>query len=154
MEWLDPVYCSGHWVPEMVRIAGGVDTLGSDGADSIRISWDEVRKWDPEVFVVMPCGFNLEKVVQECKSFRPIRAGRSLAAVRNDRVYAVDANAYYARPGPRVIEGTELLAHLIHPSEFPWNGRGVQKDKPRIDSLNSFNSWLFSLNSRMSRWAT
>ena len=127
MEWLDPVYCSGHWVPEMVRIAGGLDTLGSEGADSIRISWDDVRKWNPEVFVVMPCGFNLEKVVQECEKLPAYPGWFDLAAVRNGRVYAVDANAYFARPGPRVIEGTELLAHLIHPSEFPWNGRGVKK---------------------------
>jgi iron complex transport system substrate-binding protein len=122
MEWLDPVYCGGHWVPEMVRIAGGVDALGREGGDSVRVSWDDVRKWDPEVLVVMPCGFHLERVVQESGKLREYPGWEALSAVRNKRVFAVDANAYFARPGPRVIEGTELLAHLIHPAEFAWHG--------------------------------
>jgi iron complex transport system substrate-binding protein len=122
MEWLDPVYCGGHWVPEMVRIAGGVDALGREGGDSVRVDWDDVRKWDPEVLVLMPCGFHLEKVVQESGKLRLYPGWEQLSAVRNNRVFAVDANAYFARPGPRVIDGTELLAHLIHPAEFGWNG--------------------------------
>jgi iron complex transport system substrate-binding protein len=122
MEWLDPVYCGGHWVPEMVRIAGGLDALGREGGDSVRVSWDDVRKWDPEVLVVMPCGFHLEKVVQESRKLRECPGWDELSAVRDRRVFAVDANAYFARPGPRVIDGTELLAHLIHPNEFAWKG--------------------------------
>jgi iron complex transport system substrate-binding protein len=122
MEWLDPVYCGGHWVPEMVRIAGGVDALGREGGDSVRVDWDDVQKWDPEVLVLMPCGFHLEKVVQESGKLRLYPGWEQLSAVRNNRVFAVDANAYFARPGPRVIDGTELLAHLIHPAEFGWNG--------------------------------
>ena len=122
MEWLDPVYCGGHWVPEMVRIAGGVDALGREGGDSVRVDWDDVRKWDPEVLVLMPCGFHLEKVVQESGKLRLYPGWEQLSAVRNNRVFAVDANAYFARPGPRVIDGTELLAHLIHPADFGWNG--------------------------------
>jgi iron complex transport system substrate-binding protein len=122
MEWLDPVYCGGHWVPEMVRIAGGVDALGREGGDSVRVAWDDVGKLDPEVLVVMPCGFHLEKVVQESGKLSEYPGWQQLSAVRNNRVFAVDANAYFARPGPRIIEGTELLAHLIHPSQFAWNG--------------------------------
>src|SRR5215471_3593646 len=122
MEWLDPVYCGGHWVPEMVRIAGGFDALGREGGDSARVSWDDVRKWDPEVLVVMPCGFHLQRVVEESGKLREYPGWDDLSAVRNKRVFAVDANAYFARPGPRVIDGTELLAHLIHPDEFAWSG--------------------------------
>jgi iron complex transport system substrate-binding protein len=122
MEWMDPVYCCGHWVPEMVRIAGGADDLGRDGADSVRISWEDVLHWAPEVLIVMPCGFDLGKTVAEAQRLPGFDRWREIPAVRAGRVYAVDANAYFARPGPRVIEGTELLAHLIHPDLFPWNG--------------------------------
>jgi len=120
MEWLDPVYASGHWVPEMVRIAGGVDALGSEGADSARISWDDVLEWRPEVLVLMPCGFNLAQVVEQSAKLSDYPGWSELPAVRENRVYAVDANSYFARPGPRVVEGTELLAHLIHPELFSW----------------------------------
>src|SRR5262249_28194262 len=122
MEWLDPVYCGGHWVPEMVRIAGGIDALGHEGGDSVRVGWEDVQKWDPEVLVIMPCGFHLEKVVQESGKLRKYPGWEDLSAVRNNRVYAVDANSYFARPGPRIIEGTELLSHLIHPAQFSWSG--------------------------------
>lgn len=124
MEWVEPVFASGHWVPEMVSIAGGEDGLGQDGADSVRISWEKVLAWRPEVFIVMPCGFNLPKVIEQGKLLTKKPRWRDLPAVRNGRVYAVDANSYFARPGPRVVEGTELLAHLIHPEAFAWNGPG------------------------------
>jgi iron complex transport system substrate-binding protein len=122
MEWMDPVYCCGHWVPEMVRIAGGTDALGREGTDSIRVSWQEVLRWAPEVLIVMPCGFDLEKTITHADRLSAYEGWRDLPAVRAGRVYAVDANAYFARPGPRVIEGTELLAHLLHPARFVWNG--------------------------------
>jgi iron complex transport system substrate-binding protein len=135
MEWIDPVYCSGHWVPEMVRIAGGIDELGREGADSVRISWDDVVQWAPEILIVMPCGCALAKAVEEAWRIFSYPGAFSLPAVRNSRVYAVDANAYFARPGPRVIEGTELLAHLLHPTVFEWSGpsgafRRLEHDKP------------------------
>jgi iron complex transport system substrate-binding protein len=122
MEWLDPVYCSGHWVPEMVRLAGGEDTLGREGADSVRIPWDEVRGWAPEVLIITPCGFNLEKTIEQALQLFAYDGWSNLPAVRKGRVYAVDANSYFARPGPRVVDGTELLAHLIHPDVFSWEG--------------------------------
>src|SRR5579863_751269 len=106
MEWIDPVYCSGHWVPEMVRCAGGVDTLGRDNSDSVRIAWDEVLHWSPEVVVVMPCGLDLEKSATVAEDLLPKLAGWwDLPAVRTGHVFAVDANAYFARPGPRVVQG-------------------------------------------------
>jgi iron complex transport system substrate-binding protein len=122
MEWLDPVYCSGHWMPEMVAIAGGVDGLGQSGADSIRIPWDDVVNWAPDVLIITPCGFNLDKVIEQTPPLLNYPGWTELPAVRNGRVYAVDANSYFARPSLRVVEGTELLAHLIHPDLFVWQG--------------------------------
>lgn len=122
MEWLDPVYCSGHWMPEMVEIAGGVDELARKGTDSIRIPWNDVLEWAPEVLIITPCGFNLDKVIQQTPQLFNYPGWVDLPAVRDGRVYAVDANSYFARPGPRVVEGTELLAHLIHPNLFKWAG--------------------------------
>jgi len=122
MEWLDPVYCSGHWMPEMVEIAGGVDALARKGTDSVRIPWDDVLQWAPEVLIITPCGFNLDKVIEQTPPLFNYPGWSELPAVRANRVYAVDANSYFARPGPRVVDGTELLAHLIHPELFHWQG--------------------------------
>lgn len=122
LEWLDPVYCSGHWVPEMVRIAGGLDHLSREGSDSVRVSWNEVLEWSPEVLVITPCGYDLPRVIEESRRLSNYPQWSELPAVRDGRVYAVDANSYFARPGPRVVDGTELLAHLIHPELFSWEG--------------------------------
>jgi iron complex transport system substrate-binding protein len=131
MEWLDPIYASGHWVPEMVNIAGGMDEIGSDGGESVRIGWQKLAEWAPEVLVMMPCGFNLQQTMKQIwEHFGPYSSFASenaelffnLPAVRDNRVYAVDANSYFARPGPRVVEGAELLAHLFHPNKFSWDG--------------------------------
>jgi iron complex transport system substrate-binding protein len=124
MEWLDPVFASGHWVPELVKLAGGVDVLGNERGESVRVTWDDVVAAAPEVLVIMPCGFNLEQTMKQIWGvfgFQKSEAARQffeLPAVRNGRVYAVDANSYFARPGPRVVEGAELLARLIHPELF------------------------------------
>ena len=122
MEWLDPIYCSGHWVPEMVKLAGGVDTLSREGEDSVRIPWDDVLEWAPEVLIITPCGFNLEGAIEQADHLVNHKGWSDLPAVREGCVYAVDANSYFARPGPRVVDGTELLAHLIHPEVVPWTG--------------------------------
>jgi len=122
MEWLDPVYCSGHWVPEMVQIAGGRDELGRMGSDAIRIPWQHVLEWRPEVLIIMPCGCDLEKAASEAQQLFAYPGWSDLPAVRSNRVYAVDANSYFARPGPRLVDGTELLAHLLHPALFEWKG--------------------------------
>jgi len=122
LEWLDPVYCSGHWMPEMVEIAGGVDALARKGTDSVRIPWNNVLEWAPEILIITPCGFNLDKVIEQTPQLFSNPGWSELPAVRNGQVYAVDANSYFARPGPRVVDGTELLAHLIHPELFQWEG--------------------------------
>jgi len=120
MEWIDPVYCSGHWVPEMVELAGGTDGLGRRGTDSVRIAWEDVLRWAPEALIVMPCGFDLEKAATQARTLFSYPGWSTLPAVRAGRVYAVNANSYFARPGPRVVDGTELLAHLLHPTLFDW----------------------------------
>jgi iron complex transport system substrate-binding protein len=122
MEWLDPVYCCGHWVPEMVRLAGGRDDLGREGADSARVAWADALGWEPEILIVMPCGFDLEETITHAQRLSTYPRWKDIPAVRSDRVYAVNANAYFARPGPRVVDGTKLLAHLIHPDLFEWAG--------------------------------
>ena len=140
MEWLDPVYCSGHWVPEMVRIAGGVDELAREGGDSVRISWDKVLEWRPEILIITPCGFNLEQVIEQSPQLFAYPRWSSLPAVLDGRVYAVDANSYFARPGPRVVDGTELLAHLIHPDLFSWNGSRDAYQRLETHSLLPLNT--------------
>ncbi|HEY2328889.1 MAG TPA: ABC transporter substrate-binding protein [Verrucomicrobiae bacterium] len=122
VEWADPVYCAGHWVPEMVELAGGFDALARKGTDSVRIAWADVLKWAPEILIFSPCGFNLEKALEQVSYLEALPGWDELPAVRSGQVYAVDANSYFARPGPRVVEGTELLAHLFHPELFGWNG--------------------------------
>jgi iron complex transport system substrate-binding protein len=122
MEWVDPVFCSGHWVPEMVALAGGRDDLGRERADSIRISWQDVVQWAPDVLIVMPCGMDADKTASQAQQLFAYPNWPDIPAVRNNRVYAVDANSYFARPGPRVVDGVELLAHLLYPNLFEWKG--------------------------------
>src|SRR5882724_323965 len=139
IEWLDPIYCSGHWMPEMVEIAGGVDALARKGTDSVRVSWSDVVEWAPEVLIVTPCGFNLEKVIEQTPQLTNYPGWVDLPAVRDHRVYAVDANSYFARPGPRVVEGTELLAHLFHPDLFEWEGSPSAFRKIALSSATHFS---------------
>ena len=122
LDWIDPYYCCGHWVPEMVELAGGEDALGRKGADSVRISWTEIAAFSPEILIVSPCGFGMEAAVQQAKQLLRQPGWNGLPAVVNDRVFAVDANAYFSRPGLRVVDGVELLAHLIHPELCDWRG--------------------------------
>jgi iron complex transport system substrate-binding protein len=120
MEWLDPIYASGHWVPELVKIAGGVDEIGKERGESVRVSWKQICDWDPEVIIIMPCGFNLAQTMKQIWSdFKYAEMNLlPLSAFQNQRIFAVDANSFFARPGPRVVEGAEILAHLIHPELF------------------------------------
>jgi iron complex transport system substrate-binding protein len=135
MEWLDPIYCSGHWVPEMVALAGGQDALGRPGTDSVRIPWEEVLAWAPEILVLCPCGFHLATVVQQAGLLAAHPGWAHLPAARTGQIYAIDASAYFARPGPRVVEGTEILAHLIHPELYAWHGTQDAFRRLRIDDI-------------------
>jgi iron complex transport system substrate-binding protein len=116
LEWTDPLFNAGHWVPEQVDLAGGRDALGAAGVPSRVIDWAEVRAAEPEVLVVMPCGFGRERATSETRSLQALPGWDELPAVRDGRVHPVDGNAYFSRPGPRVVDGVELLASLLHPS--------------------------------------
>ncbi len=115
LEWLDPPYCGGHWVPEMVERAGGRDILGRAGQPSFRVSWDDVSAAQPEVIVLMPCGYGMEDVLKEFANTPLPAVWKELPAVRAGRVFAVDASGYFSRPGPRLAGGVEILAHALHP---------------------------------------
>jgi iron complex transport system substrate-binding protein len=122
MEWVDPVYCGGHWVPEMMQWAGGQDAISKPNVDSIRIPWEDVLGYDPDILIVSPCGFSTQDALKQAALLRTRPDWKNLSAVRNDRVYAVDANAYFACPGLRLVDGVEILAHLFHPKTFPHPG--------------------------------
>jgi iron complex transport system substrate-binding protein len=122
MEWVDPIYCGGHWVPQMLQWAGGMDEISKPNVDSVRIPWEEVARFDPEVLIVSPCGFGTQDAVKQAELLKSRPGWKDLKAARNGRVYAVDANSYFARPGLRLVTGVEILAHLIHPELFPWKG--------------------------------
>jgi len=119
LEWIDPMFCGGHWVPEMIELAGGVDALGRKGADSVRIAWDEVLAWAPDVLVISPCGAHLDSAEEQGRALLSDPRWEALPAVQAGEVYAVDASSYFARPGPRVLDGIQVLAHLFHPDRVP-----------------------------------
>lgn len=114
LEWLDPIYVAGHWTPQLIEYAGGIDVLGMPGEHSERRSWEEVAAAKPEVVVVMPCGYDAERAAEEAYEY-----GDELDELGARRVVAVDAAAYFSRPGPRLIEGLELLGHVLHPDRLP-----------------------------------
>jgi iron complex transport system substrate-binding protein len=115
LEWLDPPFVAGHWVPEMVALAGGIDALGEPGEPGFRTTWEDVLSVEPEVILMMPCGYHLDSVVEELEKVRLPDGWRALAAVRNKRVFAVDSSSYFSRPGPRLATGVEILASALHP---------------------------------------
>jgi iron complex transport system substrate-binding protein len=115
LEWLDPLYVGGHWVPEMVAIAGGEDVLGRAGHPSFKVSADDVAQSNADVIVVMLCGYNAKRNAQEFNTTNIPQTWQNLPAIRNRRIFAVDANSHFSRPGPRLADGVELLAHLFNP---------------------------------------
>lgn len=119
IEWLEPIYSAGHWVPELVNLAGGHDRLGQTGEPSAKIPWPKVVDFAPEVIVLMPCGFDVQRTLREAPALAKLDCWRSLPAVKAGRVYAVNGHAFFSRPGPRLIQGLEILATLIHPEIFP-----------------------------------
>jgi iron complex transport system substrate-binding protein len=119
LEWLDPYYVGGHWVPEMVAKAGGEDVLGLAGTPSFRVSVEQIAKSRADLIVVMPCGYTKQRVAAECHVEDFPAGWRDLPAMRERRIFAVDANSYFSRPGPRLADGVALLAQLLHPDLFP-----------------------------------
>ncbi|MGA2013483.1 MAG: cobalamin-binding protein [Solirubrobacteraceae bacterium] len=114
LEWLDPPFAAGHWTPQLIEYAGGEDVLGLAGESSQQVAWEEVGAVSPDLVIVMPCGYDAEIAHREAEMHRD-----QLAAIGAGEVVAVDAAAYFSRPGPRIIDGLELLAHIIHPELVP-----------------------------------
>jgi iron complex transport system substrate-binding protein len=115
VEWIDPLFTAGHWVPQMVEYAGGVNGLSSAGEPSRRMDIDEAIKLDPDTIVLMPCGFDIEQTMKELPALVRNEKWRSFQAFKNGNVYVVNANAYFSKPGPRTIIGLEIMAKILHP---------------------------------------
>jgi iron complex transport system substrate-binding protein len=115
LEWLQPLFVGGHWIPEMIEFAGGRDSFGKVRTPSFRVDLEDVTAAQPEVLVVAPCGYNAEQARAEYRSITFPRDWQEMPAVRNNQIYYVDANAYFSRPGPRLVTGIEILAKLFHP---------------------------------------
>ena len=114
LEWLDPVFAAGHWTPQLIELAGGEDVLAEAGGPSRTVSWQDVAAAEPEVVIVMPCGYDAPRAHAEAISY-----ASELAGLGAGRIVAVNASAYFSRPGPRLIDGLELLAHILHPRQLP-----------------------------------
>lgn len=127
MEWIDPPFCGGHWGPELVELAGGHNSLGRRGEDSVRVAWESIVAAQPEVMLIACCGYSTERTLADLPLLRQQAGWAELPAVRNGRVHVADGSAYFSRPGPRVIDSLEILAEVIHPELFAGSfpNRGV-----------------------------
>ena len=118
LEWTEPLLSGGHWVVEMVELAGGISVFGDKTQSSMRLDWDEIVASQPEVILLMPCGFDLDRAREDIPTLTSLRGWDSLPAVQQGRAYVLDASAYTSRLGPRLITGLEIMAQLIHPELF------------------------------------
>ena len=119
MEWVDPPFCSGHWGPELVEIAGGHDSLGRKHQPSAQIEWQQVLDARPEIIVLALCGYDIDRARRDYELLRRFPGFGSIPAADSGQVYVVNASAYFARPGPRIVDSLEILAGILHPTEFP-----------------------------------
>jgi iron complex transport system substrate-binding protein len=124
IEWLEPMMVSGNWIPGLVNIAGGVSVLAEEGKHSPYINWDYIRLNDPDILLVMPCGFSIERTLKEIDLLLQLPGFAELKAVKNNRVYIADGNQYFNRPGPRIVDSIEILAEIIHPKQFIFGYEG------------------------------
>ena len=137
LEWLDPPFSTGHWNPELIRLAGGIDGLGREGEKSVTLRWEQVIAWRPEVVLISCCGFTAERALQETHVLREVPGWSDLPAVRDGRVHVTDGASYFSRPGPRLVDSLELLAHVIHPDVHPlpeWVQRPIALRQPALAS--------------------
>jgi len=119
IEWVDPLMIAGHWAPEMVEIAGGEHKMVGKQGKSKRVTWEEIQKIDPDILIIAPCGFDISRAQKETKRVTERSGFEKLKAAKKGKVFFVDGNAYIARPGPRIIDGSEILAEIFHPQQFP-----------------------------------
>lgn len=118
LEWIDPLYLCGHWVPQMVEIAGGINGISKIGQRSHKIELSQISQFDPDILIMMPCGFDIDKILGEYGSLQKNHEWNSLKAVQDGMVFAVDALSYFSRPSPRIITGIEILSKIINPDSF------------------------------------
>jgi len=131
MEWVDPPFCSGHWGPELIEIAGGCDPSGRKHQPSVQIRWQEVLDARPDIIVLALCGYDIDRARRDYEILRRFPGFDSLPAAQRGEIYVVNASAYFARPGPRIVDSLEILAGILHPTEFPqFVSRGP--DDPRV----------------------
>ena len=128
IEWLEPLMAAANWMPDLIDLAGGVQSLTTSGRHSTYSTWDALREFDPEVIVVMPCGFDLARTIEESRILADLPGWRDVTAVRRGRVYAVDGNAYFNRSGPRLVDSLEILARLVHPRLFGRSDSTIGED--------------------------
>ena len=121
LEWFEPLYVAGHWVPEMVALAGGHDVLGRIGEPSFKVEWIRVLDAKPDVILLMPCGFDVRRTLKESTPLQRLEGWKDLPAVKTENVYAFNGSAYFSRPGPRLVNGLEILASVIHPQSVTWS---------------------------------
>ena len=124
LEWTEPLMGGGNWIPELLEIAGGKPVLGVKGEHSPYLSWDNLTEADPDVIIIMPCGFDLERTKKESQILMQHSHWSNLKAVKNGEVFLVDGNAYFNRPGPRLVDSAEILAEILHPQLFDFGYRG------------------------------
>ena len=125
IEWIEPLMAGGNWTPTLIEAAGGVNLFGEAGKHSPWMTWDELRRRDPEVIFVAPCGFDLKRTRQEMPALTHRADWPELRAVHSGRVYSADGNQYFNRPGPRLVESLEILAEVLHPKTFSFGHEGV-----------------------------
>jgi iron complex transport system substrate-binding protein len=125
IEWIEPPMSGGHWMPELIAAAGGIDLLGHRGENSPWITWEQVAVADPDVILVAPCGYDIATTLREMQTLSEGAVWRSLRAVRDGHVYAADGNAYFNRPGPRLVESAEILAEILHPETCRFGHEGT-----------------------------
>ena len=129
IEWTDPLMATGNWIPELIKLAGGQPVFGVEGKHSPYLQWETLVEADPEVIIVMPCGFDLNRTRQETQQMAQHPQWQSLQAVKNSKVYLTDGNSYFNRPGPRLVDSLEILAEILHPElfEFDYQGTGWER---------------------------
>lgn len=130
LEWLDPLMTAGNWIPDLVELAGGTNLMSSNGVHSPWVDWAAVLKADPDVIVVMPCGFDIARTRRELATLTALPGWSELRAVKGKRVFVVDGDAFFNRPGPRLVDSVEMLAEMFHPVLFPkpaYEGKGWER---------------------------
>jgi iron complex transport system substrate-binding protein len=133
IEWTEPLMAAGNWVPQLVELAGGRCAFGTVGEHSPWLQWDDLLAADPDAIAVMPCGYDLERTQQDLQQLAEHPRWNQLQAVQHGKVYVTDGNAYFNRPGPRLVESLEILAEILHPEQFDFGHRGQGWRQWRLD---------------------